>query len=140
MGFILTTPNSLAQRTYFSAIFRGIGLLKGVRRYEGKNMPDRLLSPDAFHWFCDNVEDITLYRRGGYHPVKLGDCFSTLPADNLLYRSLPTSRYRILHKLGHGSYATVWLARDLLPPGCVRRIPVSNHIFVKLHLQPLCRS
>ena len=77
-------------------------------------MSNRTLSPDAFYWFCDDdSEDITRYRLGEYHPVKLGDCFSTIPPSS----SMP--RYRVLQKLGYGSYATIWLARDLLPPGCV---------------------
>lgn len=49
--------------------------------------------------------------------MKLGDCFSTLPISVSAASTLP--RYRVLHKLGYGSFATVWLARDLLPPGCV---------------------
>ncbi|KAL9107883.1 MAG: hypothetical protein Q9227_007301 [Pyrenula ochraceoflavens] len=44
-------------------------------------------------------EDIEDYREGGYHPVHLGDI-------------LHNDRYRIIHKLGFGSYATVWAARD----------------------------
>ena len=49
-------------------------------------------------WY-EEVEDLEDYRAGGYHPVRLGDEFSG-------------GRYRIMHKLGHGSYSTVWLARD----------------------------
>ena len=45
---------------------------------------------------CEWVED---YRPGGYHPVVLGDVFNR--------------QYKIIRKLGEGSYSTVWLARDL---------------------------
>ncbi|KAI2615149.1 serine protein kinase [Hypoxylon sp. NC1633] len=46
---------------------------------------------------CEWIED---YRPGGYHPVHLGDVFKN-------------GQYKILRKLGEGSYSTVWLARDL---------------------------
>ncbi|KAJ0158661.1 SRSF protein kinase 2 [Colletotrichum tanaceti] len=46
---------------------------------------------------CEWVED---YRPGGYHPVHLGDV-------------LGDGQYRVIRKLGEGSYSTVWLARDL---------------------------
>ncbi|KAG0650382.1 Dis1-suppressing kinase [Hyphodiscus hymeniophilus] len=39
------------------------------------------------------------YRSGGFHPVHLRDKFKK-------------DRYQVLHKLGHGGFATVWLARD----------------------------
>lgn len=39
------------------------------------------------------------YRPGGFHPVHLGDHFKK-------------ERYNVIHKLGHGGFATVWLARD----------------------------
>ncbi|KAJ6190004.1 hypothetical protein N7519_000025 [Penicillium mononematosum] len=39
------------------------------------------------------------YRPGGYHPVALGDVFNC--------------QYKVIRKLGEGSYSTVWLARDL---------------------------
>ncbi|KAH7151111.1 kinase-like domain-containing protein [Fusarium sp. MPI-SDFR-AT-0072] len=39
------------------------------------------------------------YRSGGYHPVQIND-------------KLHSNRYRIVHKVGHGSSSTVWLARD----------------------------
>ncbi|KAL2757740.1 hypothetical protein ACRALDRAFT_2132401 [Sodiomyces alcalophilus JCM 7366] len=46
----------------------------------------------------DDVERLDYYRRGGYHPIQIGDRFQ--------------ERYRIVHKLGYGSYSTIWLARD----------------------------
>ena len=46
-----------------------------------------------------STEYFSLYRPGGYHPVKLGDKFN--------------NRYVVEHKLDHGGYSTVWLARDL---------------------------
>jgi serine/threonine-protein kinase SRPK3 len=39
------------------------------------------------------------YKEGGFHPVHLGDTFQN-------------GRYTIIHKLGHGGFAVVWLARD----------------------------
>ncbi|CAG7918853.1 unnamed protein product [Penicillium olsonii] len=46
----------------------------------------------------EGVERLENYRPGGYHPVQIGDHFQ--------------GRYRVVHKLGHGSYSTAWLARD----------------------------
>jgi serine/threonine-protein kinase SRPK3 len=45
------------------------------------------------------LENIFDYEQGGHHPVHLGDCFSE-------------GRYRIIHKLGSGGFANVWLCRD----------------------------
>ena len=39
------------------------------------------------------------YIPGGFHPISKGDTFQD-------------GRYRILHKLGHGAFATAWLAKD----------------------------
>ncbi|KAJ2664505.1 serine/threonine protein kinase, CMGC [Coemansia sp. RSA 1200] len=44
-------------------------------------------------------EDIEDYRKGGYHPVKIGDVFKE-------------GRYTIVRKLGWGHFSTVWLAYD----------------------------
>lgn len=44
------------------------------------------------------VESLDHYRPGGYHPIHIGDRF--------------LDRYCIVHKLGHGSYSTIWLAQD----------------------------
>ena len=45
------------------------------------------------------AEDVECYVPGGFHPILLGDI-------------LKDGRYRIVHKLGFGSFSTVWLARD----------------------------
>lgn len=84
-----------------------------------------------FHWYYYDspIEDLERYRPGGYHPVKLGDCFSTLPTTPSTLSSSSMPRYRILHKLGFGSFATIWLARDLLPPGCVLSIAATAFNF-----------
>lgn len=47
----------------------------------------------------EDVEDLEGYHGGGYHPINLED-------------EISHCRYRIVHKLGFGSYSTVWLARD----------------------------
>ena len=44
-------------------------------------------------------EDLKDYRKGGYHPVKVGDAFSQ-------------GRYSVLSKVGWGHFSTVWLAWD----------------------------
>ncbi|KAI1420936.1 serine/threonine-protein kinase SRPK3 [Xylaria sp. FL1777] len=46
---------------------------------------------------CESVDS---YRPGGSHPVILGD--------------IVHERYRIIRKLGYGSYATIWLAEDTI--------------------------
>lgn len=46
----------------------------------------------------DDVERPDYYRPGGYHPIKIGERLR--------------DRYAIVHKLGSGSYSTIWLARD----------------------------
>lgn len=38
------------------------------------------------------------YHPGGYHPVHIQDVFN--------------NRYRVIRKLGYGSYSTVWLTVD----------------------------
>ncbi|OJI88158.1 hypothetical protein ABZX51_009210 [Aspergillus tubingensis] len=47
----------------------------------------------------DSVENLEGYIPGGYHPTSINDEFCH-------------GRYIIIHKLGYGSYSTVWLACD----------------------------
>ncbi|KAH9895553.1 protein kinase-like protein [Xylariomycetidae sp. FL2044] len=49
------------------------------------------------------LEKICDYEPGSHHPVHLGDVINT--------------RYLIMHKLGNGRYANVWLCRDLQDRG-----------------------
>lgn len=51
------------------------------------------------HYFQEEVEDLDMYRPGGYHPLNIKD-------------KLSNGRYRIVHKLGSGSHSTVWLCQD----------------------------
>lgn len=44
-------------------------------------------------------EGIRDYKKGGYHPVNIGDIYN--------------DRYRVEAKLGWGHFSTVWLATDL---------------------------
>lgn len=54
----------------------------------------------------EEVERIERYKPGGYHPVALGD-------------TLRDGRYRIINKLGHGTYSTSWIAQDQETSGYV---------------------
>lgn len=42
-------------------------------------------------------EDVQKYKYGGYHPVEIGD---------------KIAQYTVLHKLGSGGFATVWLVQS----------------------------
>ncbi|KAI0409245.1 kinase-like domain-containing protein [Xylaria palmicola] len=46
---------------------------------------------------CD-LEDITKYNKGGFHPVHINDILN--------------DRFEVIHKLGSGGFGTVWLCRD----------------------------
>lgn len=64
--------------------------------------PNESLTDDLYQTsIYEDLEDREEYKPGGYHPVHLGD---TLGDDD---------RYRVLHKLGNGEFATVWLCRDI---------------------------
>ncbi|KAL8896468.1 MAG: hypothetical protein Q9207_007690 [Kuettlingeria erythrocarpa] len=55
--------------------------------------------PNFVYYPQEEVEHLERYCAGQYHPVKLGDEYSD-------------GRYCVVHKLGYGSYSTVWLAKD----------------------------
>ncbi|KAG6032178.1 hypothetical protein E4U41_007301 [Claviceps citrina] len=48
--------------------------------------------------FIEGIENLYGYAKGGYCPVKIGDVFN--------------DRYKVVAKLGHGGWSTVWLAHD----------------------------
>lgn len=52
----------------------------------------------VFYKPIEDVERLEHYKPGGYHPVTIGDRFH--------------NRYQVVHKLGHGTYSTIWLSRD----------------------------
>jgi hypothetical protein len=62
------------------------------------------------YWGTDDAtEDIHRYTPGGLHPTRLGDVLTS-------HSGIPgaeSQQYCILHKLGHGAFATVWLATAL---------------------------
>ncbi|KJZ76578.1 hypothetical protein HIM_03914 [Hirsutella minnesotensis 3608] len=55
-------------------------------------------APPVEYGYIHGVEHINYYRPGGYHPIHIDDRLA--------------KRYRIVHKLGHGTFSTVWLAID----------------------------
>ncbi|OAA43646.1 protein kinase domain protein [Metarhizium rileyi] len=62
-------------------------------------------APPVEYGYIHGVEDIDDYRPGGYHPIHIDDRLN--------------KRYRIVHKLGHGTFSTVWLALDEKTTGYV---------------------
>jgi serine/threonine protein kinase len=63
----------------------------------------------------ETEEDAEDYKKGGYHPVQIGDVYH--------------NRYRILRKLGWGHFSTVWLAKDnrLLLPTALKIVKSASH-------------
>ena len=47
------------------------------------------------------LEPILGYEPGGFHPVHIGDVLGE------------AGRYRVIHKLGNGGFATIWLCQDI---------------------------
>lgn len=78
----------------------------GENRINSKNEPSHSSSnetiedqDDPYTSEEEEQEDSSDYRKGGYHPVKIGDLF--------------LSRYHVTRKLGWGHFSTVWLCWDL---------------------------
>ncbi|KAL1717671.1 kinase-like protein [Schizophyllum commune] len=70
--------------------------------------PPPTLSADDFYFdSMGTTEDIVRYCPGGYHPVTIGDILCG--SDDGAHSS--KGAYRVMHKLGFGSYATVWLGQ-----------------------------
>lgn len=77
------SPPSTPSKPVQTPPFATVSLSRDEWRFENLSAPTE--------W----IED---YRPGGYHPIHLGDVFQ--------------DRYKVLRKLGYGSYSTVWLVRD----------------------------
>lgn len=58
---------------------------------------------DAIPYDPKLEESIEDYKPGGYHPVRIGDTFTS-----------DANRYRVVQKLGWGHFSTVWLCVSLL--------------------------
>ena len=52
----------------------------------------------SLYQLVEDVERLEYYRAGGYHPIQIGHRLH--------------ERYRIVHKLGYGSFSTIWLVQD----------------------------
>lgn len=50
----------------------------------------------------DIEEGRDAYRKGGFHPVYIGDVYA--------------NKYEVMRKIGYGRYSTVWLVKDLATP------------------------
>lgn len=89
------SPQTLFRRAIFSQVAR---LATPTRRQQRQ-------------YLCEvEAEDPHDYLRGLYFPVALRSTFKE-------------GRYLVLHKLGWGGYATVWLAKDTL---CVHYDPITH--------------
>ncbi|OHF03682.1 SRPK2 bound unphosphorylated [Colletotrichum orchidophilum] len=57
-----------------------------------------MAAPITEYSYIEDVERLSDYRPGGYHPIQINDRLH--------------KRYRIVHKFGHGTFSTAWLALD----------------------------
>ncbi|KAM5431951.1 hypothetical protein McanMca71_005922 [Microsporum canis] len=49
--------------------------------------------------YIEDIERLERYQLGGYHPILIGDILK--------------DRYQVVHKLGHGTFSTIWLSQDI---------------------------
>lgn len=68
------------------------------------------------------LEHLHDYEPGGHHPVHLGDCLGD------------DGRYRVIHKLGNGGTANIWLCRDLAVGD------ITKYVAVKVLMADLSKS
>lgn len=80
---------------------------RDTRSYSNKVDPchsssNETIEDDEYEYLSsdEEQEDPMDYCKGGYHPVRIGDCFQ--------------GRYRVARKLGWGHFSTVWLCWDLV--------------------------
>ncbi len=68
--------------------------------HDDEILDDEEYMPDDEEFAPFPRESSSEYRQGGFHPIILGDYIGS------------EKRLRVVHKLGHGGFATVWLCRD----------------------------
>jgi hypothetical protein len=81
------------------AATRRKALHTSITRHFALKYPRPFRMEDTTYVSTLDAEPLHRYKKGGYHPVALGD-------------TLKDGRYKVLHKLGWGGYSTVWAARD----------------------------
>jgi len=93
-------------------------LLNPIRHYFADKKREESISPcySDESDFSDDQEDENDYRRGGYHPVRIGETFKE-------------GRYTVIHKLGWGHFSTVWLVSDAVTGGtaAVKVVKSASH-------------
>lgn len=87
---------SRARKPLHHSQIRDISCTTVSRSQKTENENDT--SPGYLYEPIEAVEILDGYRKGGYHPIAIGDQLH--------------DRYRVVHKLGHGAYSTIWLAQD----------------------------
>ncbi|KAJ5507473.1 kinase domain-containing protein [Penicillium freii] len=97
LRYLKTTFSSLSQLSYSRPRERNLSFNVHITQ----SRP--ISSPSPTYQWQEGVEDLDGYCPGGYHPTHIGDRFFD-------------GRYEIVHKLDHGSYSTVWLAKDHMEP------------------------
>ncbi|TGJ88268.1 hypothetical protein E0Z10_g440 [Xylaria hypoxylon] len=67
---------------------------------ESKETEDDLYRYEDMPYILGDIEDVQLYRKGGHHPVHLGDVLN--------------NQFEVVHKLGSSGFGLVWLCYDTL--------------------------
>ncbi|KAK4236837.1 kinase-like domain-containing protein [Achaetomium macrosporum] len=95
----ILTPSTTTNSTQ-NSIARSTPTIATTDRTSGPD--EEKSSPPRYQLDGDGseVEDLHNYVPGGYHPVAIGDVLGD------------GGRFRVVHKLGFGGYATVWLCHD----------------------------
>lgn len=87
-------------RRMLTARFRSFDTQFSATRRPYSNAYQKAMStPSIRYKYIEEVEVHEDYRPGGYHSVQINN-------------TLHNDRYQIVHKLGHGTFSTAWLALD----------------------------
>ncbi|CZR46785.1 uncharacterized protein FPRO_12236 [Fusarium proliferatum ET1] len=87
-------------RRMLTARFRSFDTQFSATRRPYSNAYQKAMStPSIRYKYIEEVEVHEDYRPGGYHSVQINN-------------TLHNDHYRIVHKLGHGTFSTAWLALD----------------------------